>query len=150
MPLIRTNFASKPLLCLLLLCAFAAPSRALQSNETHWSEIAGNQYTVMPDVVYGTQNNYQLKLDLWRNNSAKQPVPTVIYIHGGGWVEGDKDQRFERYCLPFIRRGMVVANIEYRLARSAPAQCEQPRRPASRPERIVPCCCQTELGPDSA
>jgi acetyl esterase/lipase len=47
--------------------------------------------------------------------------PGVIFIHGGGWVEGDKESRFETFCLPFIRRGMVVANIEYRLAKAAPA-----------------------------
>jgi acetyl esterase/lipase len=47
--------------------------------------------------------------------------PGVIFIHGGGWVEGDKESRFERFCLPFVRRGMVVANIEYRLAKAAPA-----------------------------
>jgi acetyl esterase/lipase len=119
-PLIRTNFASKPLLCLLLLCAFAAPSRALQSNETHWSEIAGNQYTVMPDVVYGTQNNYQLKLDLWRNNSAKQPVPTVIYIHGGGWIFGDRTGATTQ-LFPYFQRGWNIVNVEYRMAYVSPA-----------------------------
>jgi acetyl esterase/lipase len=47
--------------------------------------------------------------------------PGVIVIHGGGWVEGDKEDMLELYCLPFVRHGMVVANVEYRLARSAPA-----------------------------
>ena len=47
--------------------------------------------------------------------------PGVIVIHGGGWVQGDKDRMLESYCLPFVRRGMVVANVEYRLAKSAPA-----------------------------
>jgi acetyl esterase/lipase len=47
--------------------------------------------------------------------------PGVIVIHGGGWIQGDKERMFEEYCLPFVRHGMVVANIEYRLAKSAPA-----------------------------
>ena len=47
--------------------------------------------------------------------------PGVLFIHGGGWVEEDKESRLERYCLPFVRRGMVVANVEYRLAKAAPA-----------------------------
>lgn len=42
-------------------------------------------------------------------------------IHGGGWVEGAKEDMLELFCLPFVRHGMVVANVEYRLARSAPA-----------------------------
>jgi acetyl esterase/lipase len=47
--------------------------------------------------------------------------PGVIVIHGGGWVEGNKEDMLELYCLPFVRRGMVVANVEYRLAGSAAA-----------------------------
>jgi acetyl esterase/lipase len=47
--------------------------------------------------------------------------PGVIVIHGGGWVQGSKENMLEEYCLPFVRRGMVVANVEYRLASAAPA-----------------------------
>ena len=47
--------------------------------------------------------------------------PGVIVIHGGGWVGGSKEEMLEQYCLPFVRHGMVVANVEYRLAASAPA-----------------------------
>ncbi len=47
--------------------------------------------------------------------------PGVIVIHGGGWVEGDKESMVERYCLPFIQHDFVVANVEYRLAKSATA-----------------------------
>ena len=47
--------------------------------------------------------------------------PGVIVIHGGGWVEGSKEDMLQLFCLPFVRQGMVVANVEYRLAGSAPA-----------------------------
>jgi acetyl esterase/lipase len=47
--------------------------------------------------------------------------PGIIVIHGGGWIQGNKESMFDRYCLPFIRHGLVVANVEYRLARAAPA-----------------------------
>ena len=47
--------------------------------------------------------------------------PGVIVIHGGGWVEGDKEGVLERFCLPLVQRDFVVANVEYRLAKSAPA-----------------------------
>jgi acetyl esterase/lipase len=46
--------------------------------------------------------------------------PGVIAMHGGGWVQGDKEHMLLQ-CLQFVRRGMVVANVEYRLAGSAPA-----------------------------
>ncbi len=47
--------------------------------------------------------------------------PGVIVIHGGGWVEGDKESMLERFCVPFVEHNFVVANVEYRLAKSAPA-----------------------------
>ncbi len=47
--------------------------------------------------------------------------PGVIVIHGGGWVQGDKESMLETYCLPLIRHGFVAANVEYRLAKAAPA-----------------------------
>lgn len=47
--------------------------------------------------------------------------PGVIVIHGGGWVEGNKEDMLELLCLPFVRQGMVVANVEYRLAKAAKA-----------------------------
>jgi acetyl esterase/lipase len=47
--------------------------------------------------------------------------PGVIVIHGGGWVQGDKESMLAGYCMPFIEHGFVVANVEYRLAKTAPA-----------------------------
>ena len=47
--------------------------------------------------------------------------PGVIVIHGGGWIEGAKDQMVERFCVPLVRQDFVVANIEYRLAGVAAA-----------------------------
>lgn len=47
--------------------------------------------------------------------------PGVVVIHGGGWVEGQKEDMLDRFCVPFIQRDFVVANVEYRLAKAAPA-----------------------------
>jgi acetyl esterase/lipase len=103
-------------------------SKAQQSEHDRWSEIAGSHYIVNPDVVYGVQNNYQLKLDLWRNQSAKQSVPTVIYIHGGGWIFGDRTGAFPQ-LLPYFERGWNIINVEYRMApiSLAPAAVEDCR-----------------------
>jgi len=47
--------------------------------------------------------------------------PGVIVIHGGGWIQGEKESVVEKYCVPFVQHGMVVANVEYRLAKVATA-----------------------------
>src|SRR5712691_6652701 len=47
--------------------------------------------------------------------------PAAIVIHGGGWVEGDKEDVVDEFCLPFLQKDFVVANVEYRLAKAATA-----------------------------
>jgi acetyl esterase/lipase len=47
--------------------------------------------------------------------------PGVIVIHGGGWVNGTKEAMMEKFVLPYLEQGFVVANVEYRLAAVAPA-----------------------------
>lgn len=51
---------------------------------------------------------------------AKGKRPGLLCIHGGGWGSGSKEQ-FLNWCLPYAEQGFVVANIEYRLAKVAPA-----------------------------
>jgi acetyl esterase/lipase len=47
--------------------------------------------------------------------------PGMLVIHGGGWVGGTKEQVVENFCLPYVEKGFVVANVEYRLAKVAAA-----------------------------
>src|ERR1035438_4882439 len=44
----------------------------------------------------------------------------VLVIPGGGWLAGSKEEALP-FCLPFVAHDFVVANVEYRLAGSAPA-----------------------------
>src|SRR6202166_1741961 len=53
--------------------------------------------------------------------SSKEKRPGVILIHGGGWVNGTKEQRVESAALKYVAHGFVVANVEYRLAKAATA-----------------------------
>ena len=52
---------------------------------------------------------------------SKEKRPGVIIIHGGGWVNGTKEQRVEYAALKYVGHGFVVANVEYRLASAATA-----------------------------
>lgn len=45
----------------------------------------------------------------------------VLVIHGGGWVDGTKESIFEILCLPYLEKGLVVVNVEYRQAAAAVA-----------------------------
>jgi acetyl esterase/lipase len=64
----------------------------------------------------------QTVLDLYQPKGASSGKrPGVLVIHGGGWTGGKKENVFNRLCLPFLEKGFVVANVEYRLAAVAPA-----------------------------
>jgi acetyl esterase/lipase len=59
-------------------------------------------------------------LDILQPKAASEMKrPGVLVIHGGGWVGGAKERMVERYCLPYLEKGFVVANVEYRLAKAA-------------------------------
>lgn len=47
---------------------------------------------------------------------AGEPIGTVVYFHGGGWILGDLDSH-EAHAIRIANRcGVVVLNVDYRLA----------------------------------
>jgi len=70
---------------------------------------------VTTDVEYGNVGGRSLKLDLYQPTGAQSPVPGLIFIHGGAWAGGKKDD-YRYYGLLFAQKGYVVASVEYRLA----------------------------------
>ena len=57
-------------------------------------------------------------LDFWKAEG-EGPRPLVVFIHGGGWTGGDKQQNTDKYK-PFLARGISVAAINYRLTGKHP------------------------------
>jgi acetyl esterase/lipase len=113
---------------LLIIALPSSAQNVTNATSSRWAELSGYQYTVTPDVVYGFQNNSPLKMDVWHNNKASGPVPTLIYIHGGGWIYGDRTGAFIQ-LFPFFQRGWNIVNVEYRMATVslAPAAVEDCR-----------------------
>ena len=79
---------------------------------------------VTRDVVYGKGGARDLKLDIAHpKQRPAEPMPVLVWIHGGGWRAGNKTGGMRR-LLPFAQRGYFCASIEYRLTGEAifPAQ----------------------------
>ncbi|WP_226846821.1 alpha/beta hydrolase [Dehalogenimonas etheniformans] len=72
--------------------------------------------TVDRDVVFGTGGPIALRMDVYYPKAATGPVPAIIYVHGGGWVGGDKNEIPPGYTGELTSRGYLVASINYRLA----------------------------------
>ncbi len=75
------------------------------------------------NVAYVTNGHERQKLDLFIPPGATNPLPLIIWVHGGAWLGGSKDQ-----CpaLPYLQKGYAVASLNYRLSQHAifPAQLE--------------------------
>jgi arylformamidase len=57
-------------------------------------------------------------LDFWKAKG-NGPRPLLVYIHGGGWVGGDKKQNVKT-IRPYLEKGISYAAINYRLTGQAP------------------------------
>lgn len=108
--------------------SLAASSFAQQPASDAWAEHASSTLGIGANIQYGTFGGTPVRLDVWRNGQGKSPKPTLIYIHGGGWVFGDKGGAPNAF-LPFVQRGWNVVNVEYRMAGTnlAPAAVEDVR-----------------------
>ena len=113
------------LFILFLLIALAGICAAQLTPEERAAVLIAQRYDVTPNIVYGTANNFQLKVDVFRPHDAKVPTPVVLVIHGGGWVAGTKEDRVLE-GLPYLQMGFAVVNVEYRLGEVslAPAAVE--------------------------
>jgi len=125
----------------LLLTGALATAVALPSTPTHaaaapataatvdgWTLDADTEVAIDADVVYRRASGVDLKADIYTPYPPAGPTPTIIAMHGGGWVEGTKDQ-VTLSLLPYLERGFSVVNIDYRLGRvaEAPAAVEDAR-----------------------
>jgi acetyl esterase/lipase len=104
-----------------------APAVAQQPSDVQVSVSLFQQVRTVPNVVYLRANGWEGKLDVYAQR-AQSPTPTVIFIHGGGWVQGTKEASVLS-VLPYIAMGYSVVNVEYRLANVslAPAAIEDCR-----------------------
>lgn len=81
--------------------------------------------TAHRNLSYVTNGHERQKLDLYVPEKAGDPVPIIVWIHGGAWMSGDKNG-----CPPlnsgYIPRGYAAASLDYRLSGDAifPAQIE--------------------------
>lgn len=67
------------------------------------------------DLDYVGDGIRQHRLDVIVPHGLSAPLPVYVYFHGGGWTSGDK-QALTRYCASQAIEGMVVVNVNYRMA----------------------------------
>ena len=72
------------------------------------------------NIAYDRYPDTRLDI-LYPKAAANGKRPGVVMFHGGGWIRSTKETMMTAFCLPFLERGFVVANVEYRVAPAAKA-----------------------------
>jgi len=77
------------------------------------------------NLAYIKDGHERQKLDLYLPETVDGATPLIIWIHGGGWVGGSKENA-QPLRQDWLARGYAVASINYRLSSHAvfPAQIE--------------------------
>lgn len=76
---------------------------------------------VLRDLEYVQGGHERNRLDLYLPEKANRPLPVILWVHGGGWVGGNKSNG---PAFRFATKGYAVASMNYRFSQHAifPAQ----------------------------
>lgn len=119
----RTTFALLwmiGVLCSTTLAADSAAKAPAAGKENASAQNAATPAKPVPpkptlaNVAYGAHERQVL--DFWKAESSA-PTPLLFFIHGGGWVNGDKTNVGE--VTAYLKAGVSVVSINYRLVTQA-------------------------------
>jgi acetyl esterase/lipase len=89
----------------------------IQGSTAFW----GHKFSEATDVKYGIAEEQRLDIysqgqwigepNYWKSDSINHP--TLVYIHGGGWLGGSKDH-VTPFIIAYLQKGWNVVNVEYR------------------------------------
>lgn len=78
-----------------------------------------------PDRTIDYGNDPLQKVDFWRAKNAATAAPLIVFVHGGGWSRGSKDNATGRWkAVHYPQQGYAFASIDYRLVPSATVEQE--------------------------
>jgi acetyl esterase/lipase len=97
-------------------------STAQQPEETATKQ--PNAPKVLRDLVYVKGGHERNRLDLHLSEKIEGPLPLIVWIHGGAWYAGSKNDWSP--AVPMVAKGYAVASVNYRLSQHGvfPAQIE--------------------------
>lgn len=83
--------------------------------------LAPDGVKVVPNIEY-REGHPRWKLDLAMPSAkATKPRPAIVFVHGGGWKNGDKRRGyFLQGALEYAAKGYVCITVNYRLTQTAP------------------------------
>ena len=88
-------------------------------------KIQQGRVSIKEGIVIGEGGGRSLKADIFLPPLEEKSRPAVLFIHGGGWIEGDRSQ-LRGYGILLARLGFVCMCNSYRLSNESiwPAQIQ--------------------------
>ncbi len=105
----------------------AAPPGYEDFQKAHAAVLSGkvpaiNQAPTVPSdiefrrgIVYASPGGVDLQLDLFLPAKTETSQPILLFVHGGGWRKGKKED-YLYYNIEFAKLGYVTASMQYRLS----------------------------------
>lgn len=94
------------------------PTRLLPTRTPAVSQVDHAKLgTVERNITYCTGDGIALMLDMHYPKAMSRPAPILVYVHGGSWSSGDKNDWHGMVDVPeLLSRGYLVASVDYRHA----------------------------------
>lgn len=70
------------------------------------------------DIEYRRVGETSLKLDIYQPKGLARDTAALIFIHGGSWRGGDR-QDYLRYLVDLAEAGYITVTVSYRFAQEA-------------------------------
>ena len=111
------------LILYILLILYPIASEGLRANKKNIIPPDSIEYIVKNYLDSGDRST-EIGIAINKQNlTTKEKLPVVVFIHGGGWRTGDKDQNVWQ-CFSYANKGYIAITISYRLVDEAPfPQC---------------------------
>ncbi|MCL2074736.1 MAG: alpha/beta hydrolase [Marinilabiliaceae bacterium] len=90
------------------------------SNDELWEMVKLMVNTHIKTKLLKKEATIPLELDIYHPaNDALDKCPIFVYLHGGAFMFGDKENKFQHALTDYlVKRGFIVASINYRLGYS--------------------------------
>ena len=67
--------------------------------------------------TYDNSKSEALQFDYYIAGNAREEIPLLVYVHGGGFVGGTRDSKdLVNFATKLAQRGYAVASVSYRLS----------------------------------
>lgn len=79
------------------------------------------ELSITRGIAFAETADGPLALDLYTpRDGGEERLPVVVWLHGGGWLQGDRSNLPRDLARTLVGRGYAVASVSYRLSSTAP------------------------------